>query len=264
MMNPNFQYRQHLSFIMKYGAMCAARSLNFMEVIGMQYTVPMCNPVVTIPERKMGFKFAVAEPHWILTGSNLLSDIRDYGKMAPYSDDGYMMRGAYGPKIIDQIPYICRTLAEDIGSRQAVLSIWRERPEKSRDIPCTLSLQFMVRNDFLHCIATMRSSDAIMGLPYDSIMFSLLSAYIISIMKAHYGVNGLSLGMLTLTMGSAHIYDNSFDIANDVINSRYEGDPSELDLNKLAEKTPKVFLDLLDCYKHDEDGSGILDVGKLI
>ena len=256
------RYLNHLSEIMDSGSLQQARGLSFMEIVGKQYTVPMKNPVPNVVGRGLGLKFAVAEPFWILSGKNLLSDIAPYGKMAPYSDDGYFMSGAYGPKIVDQLGYVCKTLADDPGSRQAVINIWRERPGLSKDIPCTLSLQFMVRDGRVHCIATMRSSDAYMGLPYDSILFSLTSAYIISIMKYHYNVPDLILGTLTLTMGSAHVYDRDFEKVNKII-QLYDWDDQEIesvDFNRIASQKPAVFLDLLESYMLDEDCGGILEL----
>jgi thymidylate synthase len=255
-------YISHLDEIMSLGSNEQARGLSFKEIVGKQYTVPMHNPIPNVAGRKLGLRFAIAEPFWILSGGNLLADIASYGRMEPYSDDGYFMSGAYGPKIIDQLGYVCKTLTEDRGSRQAVINIWRERPGPSKDIPCTLSLQFIIRKGYVNCIATMRSSDAIMGLPYDSILFSLTSAYVISIMKHHYGVDDLKLGRLTLTMGSAHIYDKDFDLAKEIV-KLHDWDSEEekgINFNRIAQHPPVLFLDLLESYMLDEDSSGILEL----
>lgn len=262
-MEKNNAYRSHLNTILAYGSDESARGLSFRELIGVQYTVPMNDPVVTIPERNTGYRFAAAEPFWILSGSNLLSEIAPYGNMAPYSDDGYFMAGAYGPKVVDQLPYVCRTLAEDNGSRQAVINIWREKPGPSKDIPCTLSLQFLLRNGRLHCVATMRSSDAIMGLPYDTIMFSLASAYISSILCYHYGNASIKLGLLRLTMGSAHIYDRDMELAKKITRSESFDCNSNIDFNNLSQLTPSNFLEMLASFAMDENAGGILEVGSM-
>lgn len=254
-------YLKHIDAIVYAGLEVSARGLHFRECIGQSYVVPMKDPVIRIPKRKLGFRFAAAEPYWILSGSNLLSVISPYGKMAPYSDDGFFMSGAYGPKIVDQLGYICKTLAADLGSRQAVLTIWRERPGKSKDIPCTVAMQFLVRDNEIHCITFMRSSDAIMGLPYDSIMFSLTSAYILSILSHHYGVKGMKLGTLQVTIGSSHIYNKDIGLARSMLDSHdYEVDP--LDFNELAKKSPDDFLLALKTCAADEGGNGILDATR--
>ena len=256
-------YLKHIAQIMEEGRSETARGLNFLEVLGHTYEVPMYNPIITIPERSLGFKFAVAEPYWILSGNNRLSDIAPYGRMSPYSDDGYFMSGAYGPKITDQLRYVCKTLAEDQGSRQAVINIWRENPGQSKDIPCTLSLQFVIRKNQLHCMATMRSSDAWLGLPYDSIMFSMASAYVISILKHFYEVDNLMLGNLRMFLGSSHIYDRNFEDAEKVIKAWDFDTHPEVDFNRLARKDPGMFLELLESWTIDEDSSGILEIGGM-
>ena len=253
-------YLDHLHTIIKLGSDEEARGLKFREIIGAKYIVPMSNPVPSIPERKLGVKFAAAEPWWILSGKNLLSDIHPFGKMWPYSDDGYFMSGAYGPKIVDQLAYVCKTLADDKGSRQAVINIWRERPGPSKDIPCTLSLQFLIRGGMIHCVATMRSSDAYMGLPYDSILFSLTSAYILSILRHHYSRGcSIELGNLHLTLGSAHLYDRDFETVNTVI-SEWDFTPEDIDFNRISSLPPSQFLDLLYSCATDSRGRGILEL----
>jgi len=253
-------YLKHLYEIVKSGSNEEARGLKFREIIGAKYIVPMANPVPSIPERKLGFKFAAAEPWWILSGKNLLSDIHPFGKMAPYSDDGYFMSGAYGPKIVDQLAYVCKTLADDKGSRQAVINIWRERPGPSKDIPCTLSLQFLIRAGMIHCVATMRSSDAYMGLPYDSILFSLTSAYVLSIMRHHYGCgHSLELGKLHLTLGSAHLYDRDFESVDRIITA-WDYNLEDVDFNDIASLPPSQFLDRLYSCATDDSCSGILEL----
>lgn len=258
----NMEYRRHLRIVMT-GQEVEARGLKFKEISGRTYTTSMNDPVVRIPERKMGYKFAAAEPHWILSGSNLLADISSYGKMAPYSDDGIFMRGAYGPKVVDQIPYICRTLYEDQGTRQAVLTIWRERPEKSKDIPCTIAMQFMIRDGFLDCFTMMRSSDSIMGLPYDATAFSLISAYILSVMHAQYGTsNTIKLGQLHLFIGSAHVYDRDYDLATQIYKSTDDAQVGEkLDFNRMARLNPQTFMDCLESAKNSDEG--ILELRQL-
>ncbi len=261
-MNAGLQYLQHLQSIVHLGTRVTARGLNFIELMGAVYEVPMIDPVATVEGRKLGLRFAAAEPYWVLSGNNLLADITNFGKMAPYSDDGYFMSGAYGPKIVDQLGYICKTLAEDQGSRQAVLTIWRERPGKSKDIPCTVSMQFMIRDNKLHCLTTMRSSDAIMGLPYDSILFSLTSAYIISILRSFYGVSGLKLGQLKVFLGSAHIYDRDEETVASILRACNFYD-NDLDFNKMAALEPADFLDRLQSFAMNSDKNGILEIAGL-
>ena len=105
-------------------------------------------------------------------------------------------------------------LSRDPDSRQAVIEIWRPNPRDSRDVPCTLTVQWMIRDGKLHCLDSMRSSDAWLGWPYDVFNFSMLSLYILLMLKERSAITlqhidlmaRLQLGDLHLTAGSSHLY----------------------------------------------------------
>ena len=91
-----------------------------------------------------------------------------------------------------------------------MINIWRERPEDTKDVPCTVSLQFMIRNNRLHCFDTMRSSDIWLGSPYD--VFNMSSRYILLYLKSIDEVaidHDIELGNLYLTAGSLHLYEEN-------------------------------------------------------
>ncbi len=203
------------------------RTILCREILAHTSHVDMSRPITTVRPR-LGYKFLFAEAWWILTGRNDVESIRPYSPhIASYSNDGIRFDGSYGPRIVDQLRYVCDTLEADWASRQAVLEIWRPNPRESRDVPCTLTVQWMIRkrvNEFgeesyyLHCFDTMRSSDAWLGWPYDCFNFSMLSAYILLMLRdrdkdrcAGGGqdsrvVGKLKLGNLHLTAASQHLY----------------------------------------------------------
>ena len=125
--------------------------------------------------------------------------------ISQFSDNGETFFGAYGPKITSQLFYVANTLSADPDSRQAVINIWRENPGPSKDIPCSLSVQFLIRDNRLHCQYTMRSSDAWLGWVYDVFNFSMLSGVVLLMLGDRFPQ--LELGTLTLTAGSQHLYE---------------------------------------------------------
>lgn len=200
--------------VVRDGKHTKPRGLTCKEIIGHQTVVDMNYPVVTT-RPKLGYRFLAAEAWWILRGKNDVASIAPYSRhIANFSDDGETFFGAYGPKIIDQLPYVINSIIDDMWCRQAVLDIWRPCPPKSKDIPCTLSAQFLLRPQVdglgieslkLHCIDTMRSSDAWLGWPYDVFNFSMLSACVALALRLRLGKR-IDLGTLTLTAGSQHLY----------------------------------------------------------
>ena len=198
-----------LEEVMDHGLVSTARKTVFHEIIGKQCVIDMQRPVIDIPERKLGHKFLAAEAAWILSGDNRVSSLGPFAKqISQFSDDGITFAGAYGPMYRQQLPYIVKALREDRFTRQAVLTIWRPSPFPSRDIPCTISTQFMLRGNLLHCMLNMRSSDIWLGVPYDWFNFSMMAAHVLLHMRAVDPDNWMAVepGALIYTAGSCHLY----------------------------------------------------------
>lgn len=169
--------------------------------------------IVLSPERMMPTRYAIGELLWYLSGSDRLSDIAKYSKVwNRMSDDGETLNSAYGYRIFEkfgfnQLEYVENLLKKDPLTRQAVIHIkdpvnYIEHP--SKDVPCTLLLQFLIRNGALNLTVHMRSNDIWTGFPYDVFSFTC-----IQIMLAFR--LGLEIGTYTHTAGSLHLYERNLD-----------------------------------------------------
>lgn len=206
----------NLTEIIENGLVSSPRGLETREILAHRAVIDMEQPIITAPYRDLGYKFMAAEAAWILSGDNRVETIAPYSKaISKFSDNGETFFGAYGPKVLGQIDYVVRCLAENQDTRQAVINIWRENPRASKDIPCTLSAQWVIRQGHLYCFDTMRSSDIWLGHPYDIFNFSMISLYILLRLRKR-GVN-VELGQLALTAGSKHLYSTNYDKAKEVL-----------------------------------------------
>ena len=213
----NDEWFRTLGLILKNKKIVSPRDISTMEILNHRVCVDMTNPIVTYIVRDIGYKFMAAEAAFILTGRNTVGMISKYSDIiSQFSDDGYFFNGAYGPMLIDQFTYIVDELINDHNTRQAVATIWRRNPRPSKDIPCTISVQFMVRDNKLHCFDNMRSSDVWLGWPYDIFNFSMCSAFISLLYKLRTG-HALPLGNIYLTASSQHLYDYNYDKAIEVL-----------------------------------------------
>ena len=204
----NYVWTKLLEDLLETGNVVSPRGLATRELFAYRTIVPMNQPFITVHQRTLSRNFACAEAAWILSGDNRLEPLKKYApSYAKFSDDLVTLSGAYGPPVIDQLPYVWRSLMDDPYSRQAVLTIWRPRPLKSVDVPCTVALQWMIRNGRLHCLATMRSSDAWLGWPYDVHSFSMISAFLA--LRLRPWIKDIDLGNLYLTAGSQHLYEKN-------------------------------------------------------
>lgn len=209
------------------------RGMQVKEKINGSYKVPM-PAYLNLKARKVNYSFMFAEAAWIISGSNRLSDITPYMKgYRNFSDDGIFLRGAYGPQVVDQLGYITDTLEDDKFSRQAVLTIWRQRPGKSKDIPCTVAIQALIRDDLLHLVVTMRSNDIVLGFTYDVFTFSMIGKAIQLLLRDR-GVD-VDLGELNVNAGSLHLYEKHYEDAIEWYIKKEENDEIKVEVDSLAD-----------------------------
>jgi thymidylate synthase len=201
---------RNLERVVLDGKAHAPRQQGTQEVLGYSSMIDMRFPVMTVKERKLSFQFMAAEALWILNGDDRVSSIAPYApSIAKFSDDGERFFGAYGPRVMNQIYGVIEKLAQDQSTRQAVLTTWRQNPPASKDIPCTISAQWLIRDGKIHCIDTMRSSDLWLGWPYDVFNFTSITMFIALSLLWKCNLR-LSLGNLWLQAGSQHLYDRDF------------------------------------------------------
>ncbi len=145
---------------------------------------------------------------WILAGSNSLDFIEHYiSDYRKSSDDGLTIHGAYGPRMFgkrpnDQLARVISSLKSKPDSRQAVLQLFdrRDTLKYHSDIPCTCTMQFVIRDRRLHMLTSMRSNDAWLGLPHDVFAFTMIQELVARSL-------GVKLGEYRHSVGSLHLYD---------------------------------------------------------
>lgn len=206
--------RRLVRTLIDQGFRCEPRGIPIWEITGATVSFDMRYPLVTSATRNLGYRFAPAEAAWILSGDNRLDTIRRYSRFVwEFSDDGHFYSGAYGPKIVDQLTYACDMLLGDRDTRQAIIDVWRPNPRPGRDIPCTLSYQFLIRDRRLHVVQCMRSSDAWLGYPYDVFNATMLAGYVLLLLRTRRLTTEFELGTHTTMIGSSHLYEKDLERA---------------------------------------------------
>ena len=176
------------------------------EICGATFTLHDINSVFSTV-RNPSLRYTCAELIWYLSGSR---DVRFIGRFASLwkaiSDDGVTSNSGYGYLIhkahgFDQMEKVIELLRVDPGSRRAVINLNVPNPEviETKDEPCTIALQFLIRDGALDCIAMMRSNDIWTGLPYDIMYFTTLQKIIADAL-------GVDYGSYTHVAGSLHMY----------------------------------------------------------
>jgi thymidylate synthase len=180
---------------------------------------------------------------WTLAGSNSLGWVEYYnGRAAAFSDHGRILSGSFGHRLAvrradqTQIDRIVERLSLDPFSRRAVAAIYgpADLLANSRDTPCAIAVQYLLRDDALESTVFMRSQSAALVLVYDAFLFATLQRLI----AARLGVR---LGPMHLAAGSFHVYEDEVDLAHRITLSPVQSvglgpiSPRQSDLDKLLE-----------------------------
>jgi hypothetical protein len=193
-------YSRYTRSIIASGSKSAPRGLSinfkqnqtFATVPGITYRRAGDNPLIGFME---GLQFIAG-----------VGSVEDIARIAPKAKlELFGIQALYGPRANGQTEEVINELNADRDSRRAVIILGRS-DEPLKDRPCTTSLQFQIFEGRLTTIATMRSSDAVYGLPYDLIQFSMMAQMI--------GMCTDSMpASLIVNIGNAHVYEETAHLA---------------------------------------------------
>lgn len=197
------------------------------EKIGYKFVIEDArNRLPYIKGRNFSASYVIAELLWYLSGNNSTDWISNYSNFwSKISDDGKTANSAYGSRIFKTHNRIATTQTQwelvkqqlklDKDSRRAIINIHTPADTENAklDIPCTLALQFLIRDNKLHLVVNMRSSDIILGIAYDVPAFTVFQ----ELMANELGVD---VGTYTHISNSMHIYERDFKMCEDVISTK--------------------------------------------
>lgn len=201
---------------------CNPRQMFIYENIGFSARINNClDRLLFIPERKWDIVYGTGEFLWYITGSDSLDFISYYAPSYDrFSDDNETLYGAYGKRIFKNnkndndsfhiengIGSVIRKLRLDPDSRQAIALIWQKKDmhvNETKDLPCTINLQFLIRDNKLHMITNMRSNDVWLGSTNDIYCFTLIQELVASEL-------GIDLGFYQHNSGSMHLYEKNIE-----------------------------------------------------
>ena len=215
-----------LEYIWKFGKTHVGRGWGSKPVTTKEILGPilrLINPnanMLTHVGRMASPIYAAGEFMWYMSGRGSGPQISYYApSYKRFIESDGKAHGGYGRRWAqnNQLTSIIELLRKKPDTRQAVLSVWRADLDlaptisgSKKDIPCTLSLQFLLRDGELNCIGTMRSNDLWLGLPYDIFCFTTLQHFIAKAL-------GVTIGWYQHQPGSLHLYERNFDEAEAAI-----------------------------------------------
>jgi thymidylate synthase len=188
-------------------------------------------------------KYIAAELLWYFMGRNdagFISNFAKFWNIIKNEDD--TVNSSYGHLLFNkknrygstQIEWAINSLLEDKDSRQAIihLNLPEHQYPNNKDFVCTMYGIFQIRDNKLNFTISMRSNDVVWGLPTDIAFFAILQSQVLSHLKKKYPI--LELGTYTHIANSFHIYENHYDVAENMILTDF-----------IPEAIPKVSSDLI-------------------
>ena len=181
-------------------------------------------PILTL--RKNPIKSPIAEQVWFITGDKNTEFLRKYTKMwdefieedgTITSAYGYRWRHHFGR---DQLGQLIKHLKEETHSRQGVVVTWDPADDGlygkglkatyKKNAPCPFAFTVNIVGGRLHMHNIVRSNDMMLGCPFDTFGFSLLMYTLAQKL-------GVRPGIYTHTISNAHIYDNHYEGAKELM-----------------------------------------------
>ena len=210
-MNMNEIYKQLLVETYTGGIETSPRGKLTRELIAARVKIDPRDNIVTLPGFETNLEYAQAELAWYLSGTNDFRKLCKFSKVwEKYSDDGKTVNSAYGYQMlgnhpdchgINQLQWVEDELRRDPDSRRCVVNINFPVHKLSKsDVPCTIALQFLVREGELICIAYMRSNDLYYGFRNDVYCFTEMQKMLAK--KLEVGI-----GPYFHVAGSLHLYE---------------------------------------------------------
>jgi len=173
-------------------------ALEFDTPVAITYNKPL-QRVIFYPERDANPVFHFMESIWMLNGNNDVESMEYFNKrMVEFSDDGKILRGAYGYRwrnhfVIDQLKLIIGRLKHFENDRRSVLAMWDPADDlhshnSRKDLPCNTHVYFTIRNKELHMTVCNRSNDLIWGCcGANAVHMSYLQEYVASMVNVKVG-----------------------------------------------------------------------------
>ncbi|RDI57157.1 thymidylate synthase [Microvirga subterranea] len=224
-----------------------------MEMLGTALCITKPRSRLSRSENRGKLFSALGELLWYLAGSDKLEFIEPYIRAYRKEAIEGVVPGAYGPRLfsmrnnLDQIANVTKLLRWKPSSRRAVIQLFNaedialDYPETDDpsfvypETPCTISLQFHLREGRLHLSANLRSNDAFRGLPHDVFCFTMLQEMVARRL-------GADLGNYLHYVGSMHLYDDTAEEARHYVE---EGHQKVVEMPPMPEGDPFALVDTL-------------------
>jgi thymidylate synthase len=203
------------------GSFVSPRGQKVLEVENYCYEIPPFVRFQNFDCRKLNLNYIKYEFLWYLRGDKFDLSILKKAKIWQdiVNEDG-SLNSNYGQYVFgkeNQFDNVVRILKEDKDSRRACISFLNKEHlfSNTKDVPCTQTINFRIRNDKLNMSVHMRSQDLIYGMANDCPAFSFIHEMMLNVLKQYYP--NLEYGMYHHICDSLHVYERHFKMLEQLV-----------------------------------------------
>ncbi len=214
--------------LLRDGKEIRPRDLRCIEVENFHFELPPYVRFTNFKARNLNLNYLKKEFLWYLKGDPKDLSICEHAKMwsTLVREDG-TINSNYGYYIfgdLHQFNNCISILASDKDSRRASILILQPhhvKDLKSKDVPCTYSINFRIRSEKLNMTVHMRSQDIIYGMSNDIPTFSFIHEMMYVRLKEHYPT--LKYGNYFHIVDSMHVYEKHYKMIDQMtdLNAEY-------------------------------------------
>lgn len=229
---------------------------------GIQFQVDLEKEFPLLSVRSIRVENFVAEMMWFVSGErNANVFLRDHTKIWDlFTEEDGDIETAYGNRWRhtfgrDQLGELVKLLKRDPSSRQAVVVTWDPSDDgllakPKKNVPCPFTWTVNIIGGRLHLHNIIRSNDMILGCPTDAAGFAFLALMLAQEL-------GVKPGIYTHSISNAHIYENHYAAAEEMIKRSSEITPTfsgtpelpEWSLEKASELNEDFFVEMVTRFK---------------
>jgi thymidylate synthase len=209
--------------ILGVGKISSPRGQKIMELEDYQFTLQPYDRFTSFRCRNLSMDYIKAELTWYLRADPYDSMITEHAQIWKdiRQDDGRFFSN-YGQYIFgyqNGAQFVIDELRADIDSRRAVIPLLNASHlfHSNKDVVCTYSISFRVRDNKLNMSVNMRSNDAIWGMTNDVACFSFIHEIVHSMLTEYMPI--VKLGTYTHKVDSLHVYERHFNLLKNLANN---------------------------------------------
>ena len=202
--------------LVEKGKIVSPRGLKVLEIENYSYILPPFVRFQNFKVRKLNIGYIKSEILWYLKGDktdlSILNKAKLWGEIVNADGTLNSNYGQYFFGASQQFQNVVKILRNDRDSRRASIMFLNEGHlfSDTKDVPCTYSMNFRIRENVLNMSVHMRSQDVIFGMGNDAPAFSIIHEMMVNALRRYYPE--LGYGHYFHIADSFHVYERHFEM----------------------------------------------------